>query len=180
MLRAQYSAGQWALVFFVYSFAGWCWELLLYLVKQRRAVNRGFLSGPFLPVYGFSALGMLAVCLPVKESVGKVAITGAIAACVLEYAVGALTLRVLHVRYWDYRGRRMNVGGHICLMAALTWALFAVVVVCILHPLFQPSLRAVPSAPAGAMAGTLTVLAAADAAKKIARTRAFAGHSLKA
>ena len=166
MLRSQYSAGQWALVFFLYSFVGWCWEVALYLVRDRRLVNRGFLSGPFLPVYGFGALGMLIVCLPVKESVGKVMIVGMIAASVLEYAAGTLVLRVLHTRYWDYSGQRMNLGGHVCLMSVLTWAAFAVVVVSILHPLFQPSVSRIPESLCIAMAGALAVLALGDAIPK--------------
>ena len=172
LLRAQYNPGQWALVFFLYSFTGWCWEVLLYLVRDRRLVNRGFLSGPVLPVYGFGALGMLIVCLPVKESVGKVMIVGMIAASVLEYAAGVLVLRILHTRYWDYSGQRMNLGGHVCLMSVLTWAAFAVVVVCILHPLFQPSVSRIPENLCGVMAGTLAMLALGDAIPKGLKRRA--------
>ena len=172
LLRAQYNPGQWALVFFLYSFTGWCWEVLLYLVRDRRLVNRGFLSGPFLPVYGFGALGMLIVCLPVKESVGKVMIVGMIAASALEYAAGALVLRILHTCYWDYSGQRMNLGGHVCLMSVLTWAAFAVVVVCILHPLFQPSVSRIPESLCGVMAGALAVLALGDAIPKGLKRRA--------
>lgn len=172
MLRAQYSLSGWALAFFLYSFAGWCWEVMLYLVRDRRLVNRGFLSGPFLPVYGFGALGMLIVCLPVKESVGKVMIVGTLTACALEYAAGALVLRVLHARYWDYSGQRMNLGGHVCLMSALTWAAFAVAVVCILHPLFRPSVNRIPESLCGTMAGTLAVLALGDAVPKGLKRRA--------
>lgn len=179
MLRAQYGLSQWALVFFLYSFVGWCWEVLLYLVRQRRMINRGFLRGPFLPVYGFGALGMLLVCLPVKESVGKVAIVGSITACILEYAAGALMLRVLHVRYWDYRGQRMNLGGHVCLMSALTWAVFAVVVVCVLHPLFQPSLRKIPPMLCGVLSGALAVFALGDTARQLWPKRRMIAAGLK-
>lgn len=172
MLRAQYSLSGWALAFFLYSFVGWCWEVALYLVRDKMLVNRGFLSGPFLPVYGFGALGMLLVCLPVKEHVGKVMIVGALAASLLEYAAGALVLRVLHRRYWDYRKERMNLGGHVCLLSALTWAAFAVAVVCVLHPLFQPSLARIPKEPCAALSGTLAVLALGDAIPKGLKRRA--------
>lgn len=49
MLLEEYSVSQWVLLFFLYSFCGWCWEVFLYLVKERRFVNRGFLFGPILP-----------------------------------------------------------------------------------------------------------------------------------
>ena len=57
MLLEEYSVSQWVLLFFLYSFCGWCWEVFLYLVKERRFVNRGFLFGPILPIYGFGAVG---------------------------------------------------------------------------------------------------------------------------
>lgn len=164
LLLAHYSLSQWALVFFLYGFAGWVWEVLLCRVKRGRWINRGFLFGPILPIYGFGALGMLFVCLPVKESVGKVAIVGTLAASTLEYAAGAVIERFLHVRYWDYSDQRMNLHGHICLMSALTWALFSVVVVCILHPLFQASVRLVSPPLAGAATGALGVFALGDGA----------------
>ena len=66
LLLEEYSLGQWMLVFYLYSFAGWCWEVSLYLVKERRFVNRGFLTGPILPIYGFGALSVLLSCVPVK------------------------------------------------------------------------------------------------------------------
>ena len=78
----------------------------------------------------------------------------------------ALVLCILHTRYWDYSGQRMNLGGHVCLMSALTWAAFAVAVVCILHPLFQPSVSRIPESLCGVMAGTLAALALGDAIPK--------------
>ena len=51
-LLAEYSLGQWMLVFYLCSFAGWCWEVSLYLVKERRFVNRGFCPGRFCPSMG--------------------------------------------------------------------------------------------------------------------------------
>lgn len=79
LLLAEYSVSQWALVFFMYSFAGWCWEVLLYLVRQKKFVNRGFLTGPILPIYGFGALCVLLTCVPVKENVLAVALLGTLA-----------------------------------------------------------------------------------------------------
>ena len=68
-LLEEYSVSQWVLLFFLYSFCGWCWEVFLYLVKERRFVNRGFLFGPILPIYGFGAVSILLTCVPVENSV---------------------------------------------------------------------------------------------------------------
>ena len=74
MLLEEYSVSQWVLLFFLYSFCGWCWEVFLYLVKERRFVNRGFLFGPILPIYGFGAVGILLTCVPVEGNMALVAL----------------------------------------------------------------------------------------------------------
>lgn len=60
----SYSAPQWLLVFFLYCVLGWCFESTVVSVKQRHFVNRGFLRGPMLPIYGFGAVLLLHVSLP--------------------------------------------------------------------------------------------------------------------
>lgn len=55
----SYSAAQWLLVFYLYCMLGWCFESTVVSVGQRRLVNRGFLRGPMLPIYGFGAVILL-------------------------------------------------------------------------------------------------------------------------
>ena len=81
-LLEEYSVSQWVLLFFLYSFCGWCWEVFLYLVKERRFVNRGFLFGPILPIYGFGAVGILLTCVPVEGNMALVALVGRCQQCV--------------------------------------------------------------------------------------------------
>ena len=106
-------------------FCGWCWEVFLYLVKERRFVNRGFLFGPILPIYGFGAVGILLTCVPVEGNMALVALVGTIAASLLEYVTGFLMESIFHVRYWDYSQRPLNLNGYICALSAATWAVFS-------------------------------------------------------
>lgn len=162
LLLAEYSLGQWGLVFFLCSFAGWCWEVSLYLVRKKRFVNRGFLTGPLLPIYGFGALGILAACIPFKDNVFLVALVGMVFASVLEYVTGTAMEALFHVRYWDYSHRPFNLNGHICLMSAATWAFFSVVIVCVVQPVMRPVILRVPETVAGAATGTLALFASVD------------------
>lgn len=162
LLLAEYSVGQWGLVFFLYSFAGWCWEVSLYLVKQRRFVNRGFLTGPLLPIYGFGAVGILLACVPFKDNVALVALVGMTVASVLEYVTGALMEALFHVRYWDYSNRPLNLNGHICLLSAATWAVFSGVIVCVLQPFMRPVIQRVPETVAAAASGVLAFFTLVD------------------
>lgn len=168
-LSAEYTAGQWMLVFYLCSFAGWCWEVSLYLVKRKRFVNRGFLSGPILPIYGFGALIVLMICMPVKDSVTAVALMGAFAATALEYVTGFLMERLFHVRYWDYSRRPLNLNGYVCLLSTVTWAVFSVVAVCIVHPVIQPYVRRIPLRLADTLAVVLTTFTSVDVAFAVRR-----------
>ena len=64
----HYDLTQWLLFFFVYAFFGWIWESCYVSVRNKRWVNRGFLNGPFLPIYGFGAIAILWATLPVRNS----------------------------------------------------------------------------------------------------------------
>ena len=74
-------------------------------ILQKRLVNRGFLKGPFLPIYGSGALCVLAAVLPVWEDPVKTFFVGMAAATVLEYVTGAVMERIFRVRYWDLHGQ---------------------------------------------------------------------------
>ena len=58
---------QWILFFFIYSFVGWIWECCYVSVKERRLVNRGFMHGPFLPLYGSGAVAVLGCTIAVRD-----------------------------------------------------------------------------------------------------------------
>lgn len=166
-LLAEYSAGQWVLVFFLYSIAGWCWEVALCLARERRLVNRGFLRGPMLPIYGFGATGILLSCVPVREHVAAVALVGMLVASALEYAAGWLIEALFHVRYWNYLDCPYNLNGYVCLASCATWAAFSVLVVCVIHPLCMPLIRRVPPTAALALSAGLAVFALGDAALSV-------------
>lgn len=144
MLLEEYSVSQWVLLFFLYSFCGWCWEVFLYLVKERRFVNRGFLFGPILPIYGFGAVGILLTCVPVEGNMALVALVGTIAASLLEYVTGFLMESIFHVRYWDYSQRPLNLNGYICALSAATWAVFSVIIVSVVNPFVKNYIYMIP------------------------------------
>ena len=43
-------------LFFIYSFAGWLMETVQISIRQKKFVNRGFLIGPYCPIYGCGVL----------------------------------------------------------------------------------------------------------------------------
>ncbi|MCI6054603.1 putative ABC transporter permease [Dysosmobacter sp.] len=140
-----YSAGQWVLLFFLYCFLGWVWESCYVSACRRQWVNRGFLHGPLLPIYGSGAILILFVTLPAEENLWLVWLLGMIAATALEYVTGDVMERLFKVRYWDYSKKRFNLNGHICLSSSIAWGFFSVLLVRFLHPPVGRLLTSVPA-----------------------------------
>ena len=104
-----YTTGQWVLLFFFYCFCGWVWESCYVSLCQRHWVNRGFLHGPLLPIYGSGAILILLATIPVAEDLRLVWLFGMLAATALEYVTGDVMERIFKVRYWDYSNQKFQI-----------------------------------------------------------------------
>lgn len=122
----NYTGMQWLFFFYFYCFGGWCFESVYVSLKSRKWVNRGFMRGPFLPLYGSGAIMMLVVSRPFADNIVLTYIAGVIGATALEYVTGVAMEALFKMRYWDYSNRFLNFQGHICLRSSLTWGLFTV------------------------------------------------------
>lgn len=125
----SYQLQQWLLFFFIYCFIGWCWESAYVSAKKREWVNRGFLKGPFLPIYGFGALAVLVSTLPFRPYPLLVCFFGMLGATLLELVTGICMEKLFHVRYWDYSNQKFNFKGHICLSSSVAWGFFSLAMI---------------------------------------------------
>ena len=112
------------LYFFFYSFVGWIWESSYVSILTKRLTNRGFLTGPMLPIYGSGAVVMLCATYPVQSSDIGIFLLGLIVATILEYVTGVVMETLFQVRYWDYSDKKFNIQGHICLSSSLAWGFY--------------------------------------------------------
>ena len=130
----DYSAWQWLLIFYLYCFLGWCFESTVVSVQQRHFVNRGFLRGPMLPIYGFGATILLHVSLPLYNRPAALFLASMAAATVFEYAVGVIMEKLFKVKYWDYSEHRFQFQGRICLQSSLCWGFLGLILARVIHP----------------------------------------------
>lgn len=107
--------------FFTYCFIGWIIESTWVSLHQKHFVNRGFMRGPFIPIYGFGAMTLLLVGTPFLKWPVAVFFGGLVACSILEYVTGAAMEAIFKVRYWDYSDKPLNINGHICLGTSLCW-----------------------------------------------------------
>lgn len=158
----SYHLTQWVLFFFIYSFIGWVWECCFVSVRKRRWVNRGFMYGPMLPIYGFGALAVLISTIRVRDSIPLIFLFGMVGATLLEYVTGAVMERLFNVKYWDYSNQKFNLNGYICLTSSLRWGLFSVLLVKFVHVPIEGAVLKIPTIIAEGIAFVLTVAAAVD------------------
>ena len=127
---------KWILFFFIYSFFGYLSEIILCSIGERKLVNRGFLFGPILPIYGF---GMLTVLFLTKNTTDNLALTFLIsmAACsALEYLTSFLLEKLFRIKWWDYsKSDKLNLNGRICLRNCLAFGIAGSIVVYQVQPL---------------------------------------------
>ena len=124
---------KWLFFFYVYSFLGWCFESTYVSVKEKHWVNRGFMRGPFLPIYGSGAVMMLVVSAPFQDNMLLTYLAGCVGATILEYLVGTLTEALFRVRYWDYSDKFLNFQGQICLSSTIAWGFFTILMTEVIH-----------------------------------------------
>ena len=141
--------------FMIYSIIGWMIEVSYHAVTMGRVVNRGFLNGPLCPVYGSGVLMVLMVlnlCGKFfgfetdlsKASTVMLFIIGIIFATLIELIAGFLLDRFFHARWWDYRDRRFNLNGYICLEFSIYWGLGIAFVLRVIQPFFEKTVHKVP------------------------------------
>lgn len=130
----SYSEAEWLLVFYLYCFLGWCFESAVVSVQQRRFVNRGFLRGPMLPIYGFGATLLLHIALPLHAHPVWLFFASMVAATVFEYIVGVVMERLFKIKYWDYSEHRFQFRGYICLQSSVCWGVMGLLLTWVIHP----------------------------------------------
>lgn len=123
----------WFLIFIIYSFAGWCMEVLISLVLRKKLINRGFLVGPICPIYGVGAL-LLSAVLDANEPPLVIFCVAFVGSAVLEYLASFVMERLFRVRWWDYTERPFNLNGRICLESILSFGIIGVLMLKLITP----------------------------------------------
>ena len=119
--------------FVIYSILGWVYEPILCSVKQKRFINRGFLNGPYCPIYGCGAvldiLLLGKITNPVLLFLAAALLTG-----VLEYFTSLTMEKLFHARWWDYSDKKFNINGRVYLTGVIAFGIFSLVLILFLHP----------------------------------------------
>lgn len=162
-------------LFFLYSFLGWAAESAAAALRKGRLVNRGILSGPFSPIYGFAAVVITATLRDLEGAPGFLFLGAAILAGFIEWLTGRLLERVTHRRWWDYSKTRFHIDGYVCLQSAAAWGFLGVLGLKLLNPLLMQLGGLIPRPVLQIILWALTSFAALDALWSYAALRESAG-----
>jgi len=122
------------LLFLIYSIIGWFIEVGNFLVVDKKFVNRGFMIGPYCPIYGFSAIIMIFYLNQYKDNFVTVFLLAVFVCSIMEYIVSYAMEKLFNARWWDYSDRKFNINGRVCLVNAVLFGLLGIVLVYFVNP----------------------------------------------
>jgi len=122
------------LLFCLYAFIGWLWETIYCSIKAKKFVYRGFLVGPYCPVYGFGILAVLYFVTPYQNNLGQLYLWATTVVTVIEYVTSLLLEKLFHATWWDYHGVPLNIHGRVALPVSLFWGAACVLIINVIQP----------------------------------------------
>ena len=156
------SLTQYFLLFIIYSFCGWLLEVICKLIQYKRFINRGFLIGPYCPIYGWGAVAITFFLY--KYSYDKIVlfIMTIITCAILEYATSLVMEKLFKARWWDYSKRKFNIDGRICLGTTIPFGLFGMFITYVSNPFIINSLNKVETNLLNSIAIVLLIIYVLD------------------
>ncbi len=133
------------LLFFIYSFIGWLMEVILVFLENHKVVNRGFLIGPYCPIYGCGCLLIIILLKKYMSSYLELFFMSILICSILEYTTSYIMEKLFHARWWDYSDKKFNINGRICLETMIPFGLLGSLMTCIVNPFFVNKLSLIPN-----------------------------------
>lgn len=128
---------EWFLFFIGYAFLGWAIEVIGFLINQKKFVNRGFLIGPYCPIYGFGGIIMTLTLTQYYDHPITLFVMGMFECAALEYFTSYIMEKLFNARWWDYNKYKYNINGRICLETMIPFGLLGCVAIYLVNPLLN-------------------------------------------
>lgn len=123
------------LLFIIYAFLGWIIEMFYNYFEHKKFVNRGFLIGPYCPIYGVGGLIVTIFLTKYKDSIFVTFGMSVILFALLEYFTSYLMEKLFKARWWDYSDKKFNINGRICLETLIPFGILGCVAIYVVNPL---------------------------------------------
>ena len=139
------------LLFFSYAVIGWIVEVVTKLFELKKFINRGFLIGPYCPIYGCGGL-LITLLLQGYEDRPLLLLFFSLIICsVLEYSTSFIMEKLFNARWWDYSETSLNINGRICVDTMAAFGVLGMVMIYAVNPVLFKAFNAIPD-------NTLTII----------------------
>ena len=132
-------------LFITYSIIGWVIEEIDILILQKKVVNRGFLIGPYCPIYGFGSLFIILFLNKYLDDPIVLFFMTMISCGILEYLTSFIMEKIFKTRWWDYSDEKFNINGRICLETLVLFGIGGLVISYLAQPFIMSILTLIPT-----------------------------------
>lgn len=132
------------LLFFIYAIGGWLMEVICKLIQKGKFINRGFLIGPYCPIYGYGAILITLLLKKYTDDPIALFVMGVVICSILEYTTSYFMEKKFHARWWDYSKYPFNINGRICLRTMIPFGLLGMFIMYVSNPFLLNLIRETP------------------------------------
>lgn len=133
------------LLFVFYSFLGWLMEVTQGYVRHKKIVNRGFLIGPYCPIYGYGTISMTLLLKGYANDPIVLFVMAIVICSILEYTTSFVMEKLFKIRWWDYSNRKFNINGRICLETMIPFGILGCLMIYFVNPFMFAIIDMIPS-----------------------------------
>lgn len=132
------------MLFIIYSILGWIMECTLGLIQKHKFINRGFLIGPYCPIYGVGVVSVSLLLTRFSNNIIVLFLLSTIICGTLEYLTSYFMEKIFKARWWDYSQKKFNINGRICIETLIPFGIISTFVICIANPWMIDKLHLIP------------------------------------
>ncbi|HHW68793.1 MAG TPA: putative ABC transporter permease [Tenericutes bacterium] len=121
-------------LFFIYSIIGWVIEMFYTSYMNKKIVNRGFLLGPYCPIYGTGAMAIIFTLKGYENNLITLFVMSLILCSIIEYITSYLMEKLFNARWWDYTNFKYHINGRVCLLNSILFGLLGILLIKFMHP----------------------------------------------
>lgn len=158
----KYTVLNLVLMFFIFAFIGWLWEVALHIFKDGMFVNRGTMHGPWLPIYGFGGVMIIVFLRRFAKKPVLLMVTTFVLCGIVEYVAHWYLELTKGIKWWDYSNHFINLNGRICLEGLLVFSIGGLLFVYIAGPALDNLLKRLSKKLAIVIAAILVLIFAGD------------------
>lgn len=122
-------------LFYIYSIIGWIAESFYVAIRNKKFIDRGFLIGPYCPIYGSGAIIIINYLTQYQSNPLTIFLLGALLCSILEYSTSFIMEKLFNARWWDYSQNKYNLNGRICIKNSILFGLGSLAVIYLSQPL---------------------------------------------